>query len=535
MTKIDLGECETLLRYEYNISINETLYIKKIDVIQEGMKTYKVDYAIYSKLFGTNLIKLNLTVCEKSKIIISIPFVITGNLDKFNINSGYYNDICYTTTSEYGTDITLKDRRKEFIDNNAICQEDCAFSEYDHDTAIAKCSCKVKAFFQSFADMSFDKTKLLENFKNIKNYINYKFLICYKKLFKKEGIINNVGFYLILGIIFFHIIAIIIFYEKQFPLIKGRIDYIVTQFQSSIKNKKREKNDRLRKHQSNEFENSGISIYKSTKKRKNKKKLISKKKNINDSKIKIESKSKIDNGNKIRIKENIKNFIDDEINGLSYFEAIQYDKRSYCKYYVSLLKTQHNLICAIFNNKDYNSGIIKIDIFIIGFTIEYTVNALFYNDDTMHNIYESKGQFDFETQIPIIIYSTLISFILNIPLNFLALSNEAIINFKQDNTKYNIMNKSKKLKHILTIKFILYFIISFLLLVFFWYYISLFCVIYKNTQIHLLKDTLMSFGLSLIIPFGFYLLPGLFRIPALSNLNKNKEYLYNFSKFLQAF
>ena len=85
----------------------------------------------------------------------------------------------------------------------------------------------------------------------------------------------------------------------------------------------------------------------------------------------------------------------------------------------------------------------------------------------------------------------------------------------------------------LLIKFVLYFIISLLLLLSFWYYISLFCIIYKNTQIHLLKDTLMSFGLSLIIPFIFYLLPGIFRIPSLSNSNKKRECLYNFSKILQ--
>ena len=30
MTTIDLGECETLLRNEYNISNNETLYMKKL-------------------------------------------------------------------------------------------------------------------------------------------------------------------------------------------------------------------------------------------------------------------------------------------------------------------------------------------------------------------------------------------------------------------------------------------------------------------------------------------------------------------------
>ena len=212
-----------------------------------------------------------------------------------------------------------------------------------------------------------------------------------------------------------------------------------------------------------------------------------------------------------------------------------YDKRTFCQYYASLLKTQHNLICALFNNNDYNSGIIKIDLFLIGFTIEYTVNALFYNDDTMHKIYESKGNFDLETQVPIVIYSTIISMILNYPLNFLALSNDPIINFKQDNTKIELLKKSKNLIKILTIKFIIYFIISFVFLLFFWYYISMFGVIYKNTQMHLLKDTLMSMGLSLIIPFIIYLLPGIFRIPALANVNKKRQYLYNFSKILQSF
>ena len=222
-------------------------------------------------------------------------------------------------------------------------------------------------------------------------------------------------------------------------------------------------------------------------------------------------------------------------NGLPYNLALKIDHRSYCQYYASLLKTQHNLICTFFNNNDYNSGIIKIDLFIIGFAIEYTINGLFYNDDTMHKIYESKGQFDFYYQLPIIVYSYLISLILNIPLNLLALSNDAIISFKRDNMKNNIQKKTKQLKNVLSIKFSLYFIISFLFLLFFLYYISLFDIIYKNTQIHLLKDTLMSFILSLLIPFAIYLIPGFFRILALSNRKNKRECLYKFSQFLQLF
>ena len=79
----------------------------------------------------------------------------------------------------------------------------------------------------------------------------------------------------------------------------------------------------------------------------------------------------------------------------------------------------------------------------------------------------------------------------------------------------------------------IFFIVSFLLLLFFCYYISSFCCIYTNTQIHLIKDTLISFGLSMIYPLGIYLLPGLLRIPALRAAKKDKKTLYMFSKIMQ--
>ena len=79
---------------------------------------------------------------------------------------------------------------------------------------------------------------------------------------------------------------------------------------------------------------------------------------MSDSKIKIYPKHLENLKDK---NEDVKIYIDEEINGLSYNLAIQYDKRNYFQYYTSLLKTQHSLISALFNNNDYNSGIIKLD------------------------------------------------------------------------------------------------------------------------------------------------------------------------------
>ena len=270
MTRIDSGECKILLRYLYNISINESLYIKKIDIYQEGMNTLKVEYNVYAKFFGNKLQKLNLTVCQDNKISISIPIILTDNMDKYNISSEYYNDICYTTTSEDGTDILLKDRQKEYINKDKIvCQEDCDFSEYDYDTFVAKCSCKVKECSESFGDMNINKNKLLDNFKNIKNIINFNFLKCYNKLFIKEGFLNNIGCFILLAIIFFHILTIFKFLIRQFSSIINKINNILNLSQLSEyplinKNKKREKIVKRKTHLNKDKK---ISIHKNNRKK----------------------------------------------------------------------------------------------------------------------------------------------------------------------------------------------------------------------------------------------------------------------------
>ena len=240
--------------------------------------------------------------------------------------------------------------------------------------------------------------------------------------------------------------------------------------------------------------------------------------------------------NKDKIPEPIKklmSYSNEELNNLEYKLALKLDKRKYCEYYFSLIKTKHELIYAFFYNKDYNSKIIKIDLFLFNISLFFTVNAIFFNDDTMHKIYINKGSFDIIGQLPQIIYSSLISMLFSIILEVLALTQGLILELKKISIKKEFNKRIKGLVKIIKIKFILYFIISTIFLLFFGYYLSMFCAIYSNTQIHLIKDTILSYILSLIEPFGVYLIPGLFRIPALYK-NNNRFILYKLSKILQS-
>ena len=148
----------------------------------------------------------------------------------------------------------------------------------------------------------------------------------------------------------------------------------------------------------------------------------------------------------------------------------------------------------------------------------------------MHNVYESNGSFDVAYQIPLIIYSSFISMFLGALVHLLGLTNDAIIEFKQSGEIGNVDKRGQKLIKKIKMKFVFYFILSFILLIAFWYYVSMFSAVYRNTQFLLLGDTFIGFVLSMVTPFVLYLIPGLFRIPALAAPRENRRCLYNFSK-----
>ena len=219
---------------------------------------------------------------------------------------------------------------------------------------------------------------------------------------------------------------------------------------------------------------------------------------------------------------------DFEINNLSYNEAIKFDKRGYIEYYFSLLRRKHIVIFSFYTDNDYNSKMIKISVFFFSFAVYLTVNALFYSDSTMHKIYEDHGKFNFIYQIPQIIYSTLISSVINLIVSTLSITEKNILSLKKE--KSNLENRELNMIKFIKMKYALFFIIIYLFLGLFWYYISCFCAVYKNTQIHLIKDSVISFELYLLYPCFLCLIPGIFRIPALKTGKKNKECLYKFSK-----
>ena len=249
--------------------------------------------------------------------------------------------------------------------------------------------------------------------------------------------------------------------------------------------------------------------------------------------------TKVYNNNVIMNNEKSNNFnlkpdTDYELNWLSYQEAILYDKRTSCDYYGSLIKSKQLFIFTFCSFNDYNSGIIKKFMFFLSFALHYTTNALFFDESNFHQIYKDEGKFNFSYQLPYIIYSAIIStFVLRLILQFLVLTDKDILEVKNQMTKELAINmKRQKLKY-MKIKFAIFFILNFILLGLFWYYLTCFNAIYKNTQIYLIENTFISFGFSLFYPFIINIFPSIIRSCSINSLEKNNEYCYKISQIVQ--
>ena len=620
-TIIYLGKCEEKLREEYKVPKEKNLYIFKIDYYLEDLLGPKVEYEVYYPDTKNQLKLANLSLCDEVKIEVSIPIDIPlSELDKYNASSAFYNDLCYPITTEFNTDLSLKDRREEFIKNNiSICEEDCQFAEYDKISRRAICSCFTKIQLPVVDEIRVDKKKFWHNFYDINNIANIKMVKCLHLLFNKDNILKNSANYMLVALLFFDILSAIVFCFHNFIKINNDINQIYsetkltdinkTQLETN-KDKKEEKNKsskklttiNKKKDNNNKLkENELPKINKNIKKRKTmfnknpnhfKKKLetknnvnnknnnnnknASKRNGIDDNKdnkplflnINVKSKKKkkkpLDNINKNKNKKekdnsmkplkrkstlnlqksNLNNkkenekieivYRDVELNSMDYEDALKYDQRNFSQYYFSLIKSQNPLIFTFYECKDYNSQMIKINLFFFSFSINYIISAMFYTDDTMHKIYIDEGGFDFTYMLPQMFYSLILSIVLGMIIKNLGLYQDNILNVRKlkrnkESPETIFKEVSKKIK----IKIIFFFIISYILAFSFWAFLGSFCAVYSNTQIHLLIEVSSSFGISFITPFFIYLIPGFLRTKALQDRKKERPCLYRLSKITQ--
>ena len=193
-----------------------------------------------------------------------------------------------------------------------------------------------------------------------------------------------------------------------------------------------------------------------------------------------------------------------ELNGLEYDEACELDKRGFCLTYWSVLMREHLFLFTFCSCTDYNLFYIKLERLITLVCIEMTFNGLFFVHESMYRKYINEEELSFVQKLPQLLFTLIVSHIIEVFLCFFGMTDVYIYEIKelkdiQKNGK-KVVNIIEKMKN----ELIGFFIVTFILFLFNWYFISAFFAVYQNTQIIFLRDTAISFLTSMTDPFIIY-------------------------------
>ena len=228
---------------------------------------------------------------------------------------------------------------------------------------------------------------------------------------------------------------------------------------------------------------------------------------------------------------------DYELNNLEYNDALELDNRNFIMTYWYLLKREHIILFTFFNWNDFNLFSIKLSKLFLTICSDMAFNVFFFTEESMHNIYVSGGEHGWTDQFAQMVYSTMISQILQIFINYLTMTDIHYYQLKQLKKENKISSKEAPfILKCIKYKIIAYFSSTFILFLFFWYTSSAFCAVYANTQGIFVGDSYTSFCMGLIYPFVLYLAPTALRIISLNSKGKkNYKILYSFSKIIPFF
>ena len=545
------------------------------------MSEKKIEYEIFDPYTQK---KLNMSICSGVNINMYMKLDLSDETKRlaeemeglgyniFNIYDPFYTDFCTPYKSpSVKTDLLLSDRIDSIYKNNdAQCQGNCEFSNYFAGSKFINCTCHIQTEEEEdkVEVKTIDKynaNTILQSFYYVLKYSNYKILKCYKLVFVKDVFTKNKGAIIIFILFILYLMCLIWYMFQGLKPLKESMLYILVdennklskrknslyfppkKRKSSVRHKDSDKTiaTALQKEKKAKFEkepklNSKSTFYSRNKDKENQKHYNSTK-DVFTTKIGSvkpkKSKARIEykeSQHDLQTEEVPRKKMDDfQLNDLEYGEAVMYDHRSCIRVYLSLIKRENRIIFTFFVCKDYNLIPVKLSRFIFLLATDMAMNVFFFSDATMHKIFLNYGKYNFIQQIPQIIYSTVISQIIEVFLCFLSLTDKHMYEIKD--SKLSSKNRAEIMDTFTYMrrKLFYYFLFTFIFFLGYWYIVAVFCAVYVNTQIIFIKDSLMSSLLGFIYPLVLYIFPSSFRVCSLKC--KNNNCLYKFSDVIPFF
>ena len=557
-TIIDFRECYEKVQNKYNF-VGRNLIILIADFFNdkklENTLFYFFDPDTGDELPINEICKDVEITIEKSLTyypeinIENAKFFENQDINIFNTSDIFYNDLCYSFESPNGKDVPLKERILLFYPNVTLCENNCNNVGVNLTTMKAICQCKMNQLINGAKDAS----KLVGlDIPDLIDSLSIDVMKCYKTLFKAKYFIKCYGgficLFLIIAQTIFTAFAIKISMYKirknTFSLLERYSSLIHSKYEVQFPPKKsslNNNNNNMNLNSETKYKNSSMSIKnflksptEDYKEKKDKNKLNHLKDRGKSMKYNDINKSINASNFQLNDELNIQEYLKTSMDELDYDELIEKDNRTFFKIFIDKLKVSQIFIDLIFNNNWIIPRTIKFIFLIVKIDLYMAVNALFYNQDYITNLYylnEDKNIFSFVPRsLNRIIYTSVASGILDFIISLL---------FPPENKIKKILMrkrnsfKEKKNKALVSMKNIInnyriFFVISYILTVISWYFISCFNNVYPYLKIEWIKSSIFIIIIMQILPIFTSFIFAILRI---ISIKCKSERIYRLSNY----
>ena len=235
------------------------------------------------------------------------------------------------------------------------------------------------------------------------------------------------------------------------------------------------------------------------------------------------------------------------LDNYDYEMTIKYDKRTFWRLFYICVLAKENIINIICFKTPLDIQPLRICLFIFCYSSDLAFNTIFYTKQNISDKYHYQGNnlflFTMVNNLLQIVLSAVVGLILVNVFQHMIDSRGLYENiFKEEEnkmrknknykvsqeTKAQILEKIKKISSRLRIKIVLFIIIEFSIMLFFYYFVTAFCEVYKKTQKAWLYDFFTGFLISFSAEFGCCFL---ITIGYLISIRYKIKFVYNFTLF----
>ena len=183
---------------------------------------------------------------------------------------------------------------------------------------------------------------------------------------------------------------------------------------------------------------------------------------------------------------------------LDFEDAMLNDKRNFFAIYWSFLSNKQMLLSICFNKNPFAPSLIRLYLAVITISLFFVFNALLFKDDFISNRYHnSKGNFDFvyiiTNEFSKCVIASFITSFMNFIISFIfshyAMSR--VIKEEGNKGKKFLIDIRKEIR-CLRIKYAVSILVLFIIFVLMWYYVTVFCAVFHNTQSAWLEGSLIT-------------------------------------------